>query len=236
MNDSKLTAVRDWINERTGFDKVWNALFARHIPEAKGPVAWLYTLGSASMFVFAVQIVTGALLAMNYVPSPDHAYDSVRFIGEKVLCGSFIRGLHHWGASFMVVLAVAHMLRVYFMGAYKYPREGTWMVGVVLLLLVIGFGFTGYLLPWDQKAYWATAVGTNIAGQTPFIGPMVSKVLKGSSEMGAATLPRFYALHVLVLPGLMLLGLGAHLFLVIWHGISEPPERADKASETKGAE
>jgi len=235
MNDRKLLAARDWINERTGFDKVWGALFERRIPEAKGAVAWLYTLGSASMFVFAVQAATGALLAMNYVPSPDHAYDSVRFIGEKVLCGAFIRGLHHWGASFMVVLVVAHMLRVYFMGSYKYPREGTWMVGVALLLLVIGFGFTGYLLPWDQKAYWATAVGTNIAGQTPFVGPLVSKALKGSSEMGAATLPRFYALHVLVLPGLMLLGLGAHLFLVVWHGISEPPARAGKAADDKGA-
>jgi ubiquinol-cytochrome c reductase cytochrome b subunit len=231
----ELDLVRDWVNERTGFDRVWAALFERHIPEAKGPVAWLYTLGSASLFLFAVQAVTGSLLAMNYVPSPDHAYDSVRFIGEKVAFGGFIRGLHHWGASFMVVLVTAHMLRIYFMGSYKYPREGTWMVGVVLLLLVIGFGFTGYLLPWDQKAYWATAVGTNIAGQTPFVGPIVSKVLKGSSELGAATLPRFYALHVLVLPALILVGLGVHLFLVVWHGISEPPERAGTDAKTEGA-
>jgi quinol-cytochrome oxidoreductase complex cytochrome b subunit len=233
MKEDILTSARDWINERTGFSTVWTALFERHIPQAKGPVAWLYTLGSASMFVFTVQIVTGSLLAMNYVPSPDHAYDSIRFIGDKVTSGPFIRGLHHWGASFMVVLVVLHMLRIYFMGSYKYPREATWMVGVILLLLVIGFGFTGYLLPWDQKAYWATAVGTNIAGQTPFIGPLVAKVLKGSSEMGAATLPRFYALHVLVLPALTLMGLGVHLFLVIWHGISEPPSRT-KSSPKEG--
>lgn len=228
MNRGHLKAVRDWFCERTGFDKVWAALFARHIPEAKGPVAWLYTLGSASMFVFTVQAVTGALLAMNYVPSPDHAYDSVNFISKNVMSGWLIRGLHHWGASAMVILAVLHMLRVYFMGSYKYPREGTWMVGVVLLLLVIGFGFTGYLLPWDQKAYWATMVGANIAGTTPLIGGMVSKVLVGGPDMGAATLTRFYALHVLVLPGLILLALGAHLFLVVWHGISEAPTRLPK--------
>jgi quinol-cytochrome oxidoreductase complex cytochrome b subunit len=221
----RLTTARDWLCERTGFDQVWTALFERRIPEAKGPAAWLYTLGSASLFVFLVQAVTGALLAMNYVPSSEHAYDSVRYIGEKVLCGSFIRGLHHWGASFMVVLVSLHLLRTYFMGAYKYPREGTWMVGVFLFLVVIGFGFTGYLLPWDQKAYWATMVGTNIAGQTPLVGPLVSKVLKGGPDMGAATLTRFYALHVLVLPGLILGLIGAHLFLVVWHGISEPPAR-----------
>lgn len=228
MSCEHLKVVRDWVCESTGFDKVWAALFARHIPEAKGPAAWLYTLGSASMFVFTIQVFTGALLAMNYVPSPDHAYDSVNFISKNVMSGWLIRGLHHWGASCMVVLVVLHMLRVYFMGSYKYPREGTWMVGVVLLLLVIGFGFTGYLLPWDQKAYWATMVGANIAGQTPVVGGMVAKVLVGGTDMGAATLTRFYALHVLVLPALILLALGVHLFLVVWHGISEAPTRAPK--------
>jgi quinol-cytochrome oxidoreductase complex cytochrome b subunit len=229
MKDDSLAAKAcAWFCERTGFDTVWTALFERHVPEAKGPVAWLYTLGSASLFVFIVQAVTGSLLAMNYVPSPDHAYDSVRFITDKVLCGSFIRGLHHFGASFMVVLVVLHMLRVYFMGAYKYPREATWMVGVALLLIVVGFGFTGYLLPWDQKAYWATMVGTNIAGQTPVVGGMVSKILKGGADMGAPTLTRFYALHVLVLPAIVLVLIAAHIFLVVWHGISEPPARAGK--------
>lgn len=220
-----LTTAKDWFCERTGFDRVWEALFERRVPEAKGAVSWLFTLGSASMFVFTVQVATGALLAMNYVPSPDHAYDSVRYIGTSVLFGGFIRGLHHWGASFMVVLTVLHMLRVYFMGSYKFPRELTWIVGVALFLVVMGFSFTGYLLPWDQKAYWATAVGTNIAKQTPVVGAYASKVLKGGSDLGAATLTRFFALHVLVLPaclgGLVLV----HLFLVVWHGISEPPRR-----------
>lgn len=213
----------DWINERSGFDRAWETLFARHIPEAKGPVAWLYTLGSASLFVFTLQAVTGMLLAMNYVPSPDHAYDSVRYISEQVLLGSFMRGLHKWGASFMVVLVSLHMLRVYFMGAYKYPREATWIAGVGLFVLVMGFSFTGYLLPWDQKAYWATAVGTNIAGQTPVLGPTIAKVMKGGPELGTATLTRFYAFHVLVLPAVTMLLIGVHLFLVIWHGISEAP-------------
>ncbi|MCX5790464.1 MAG: cytochrome b N-terminal domain-containing protein [Elusimicrobia bacterium] len=223
-------ACWDWACERTGLDRVWDALMARHIPEARGPVAWFYALGSATLFVFTLQAVTGALLAMNYVPSPDHAYDSVRFIGSQVLFGRFIRGLHHWGASAMVILVALHMLRVYFMAAYKYPREATWIVGVTLFTLVMGFSFTGYLLPWDQKAYWATMVGTSIAGQTPVIGPYMSKVLLGGAEMGAATMTRFYALHVLVLPMVTAAALGAHLFLVVWHGISEPPRRKEQGS------
>ncbi|MBI4386097.1 MAG: cytochrome b N-terminal domain-containing protein [Elusimicrobia bacterium] len=223
-----------WVHERTGLDRVWKALFERHVPEARGPAAWLYTLGSASLFVFLVQALTGALLAMSYAPTPDHAYDSVRYITGQVALGGFIRGLHHWGASFMVVLAVLHMLRVYFMGAYKYPREITWMTGVCLLLLVMGFSFTGDLLPWDQKAYWATAVGTNIAGQTPVIGGVVSRVLKGGSEMGAATLTRFYAFHVLVLPALLAMVVLVHLFLVVWHGISELPERRLQDGDPQG--
>jgi quinol-cytochrome oxidoreductase complex cytochrome b subunit len=214
-----------WVIERTGLDKVWEALFARHVPEARGPVSWLYTLGSAALFVFVVQVITGSLLAMNYVPSPDHAYDSVRFINEQVFLGSFIRGLHHWGATFMVIVVTLHLLRVFFMGSYKYPREVTWLVGVVLFLLVMGFSFTGYLLPWDQKAYWATTVGTHIAGQTPIVGPYIAKLLIGGDELGAATLTRFYALHVLVLPLIIGLFIAIHLFLVVWHGISEPPER-----------
>lgn len=230
-----LSSLKAWINERTGFDKVWAALFERHVPEAEGATAWLYTLGSASLFVFTIQLVTGSLLAMNYVPSPSHAYDSVVFINDHVILGWLVRGLHHWGATLMVIFVALHMLRVFFMGAYKYPREVTWLAGVVLFLLVMGFSFTGYLLPWDQKAYWATMVGTNIAGQTPVIGGYVAKVLKGGDELGTATLTRFYALHVLVLPILTALIVGVHLFLVVWHGISEPPERKRKSAAGEGS-
>ena len=222
----------DWLDERTGLRKIWATLFARKIPESKGFTAWLYTLGSASLFVFVVQVITGALLAMNYVPSPDHAYDSVRYINEQVFLGHFLRGLHKWGATFMVILVLLHMLRVYFMGTYKYPREVTWIIGVVLLLVVMAFSFTGYLLPWDQKAYWATVVGANIAGQTPLVGSYISKILKGGNEMGVGTLTRFYALHVLVLPIVTALLIGIHLFLVVWHGISEPPEKTKHRMES----
>ena len=224
-----------WILERTGLDKVWETLFARHVPEFKGPISWLYTLGSAAAFIFMVQVITGALLAMNYVPSPDHAYDSVRYINEHVLLGHFVRGLHHWGASFMVVVVVLHLLRVYFMGSYKYPREVTWLVGIVLFLMVMGFSFTGYLLPWDQKAYWATTVGTNIAAQVPLLGPYIARLLKGGDELGATTLTRFYALHVLVLPILAGLFILIHLFLVIWHGISESPDRNRRRPKNPGS-
>lgn len=220
--------VRDWVNERTGLDKVWAALMERRVPEAKGWTGLLYTLGSATMMLFTVQAVTGFLLAANYAPTPDHAYDSVRYIDSAVLFGRLVRGLHHWGSTFMVVLTVLHMLRVYFMGSYKFPREATWVAGVGLLLLVMGFSFTGYLLPWDQKAYWATVVGTTIAGQTPVIGGWLEDILRGADGMGAPTLTRFYALHVLLLPALTGGLLGVHLFLVIWHGISEPPEKAPK--------
>lgn len=219
-------SLRAWIDERTGLDKVWAALMARRIPEAKGWASLLYTLGSATMTIFAVQAVTGFLLATNYAPTPDHAYDSVRYIDSTVLFGSLVRGLHHWGASFMVVFAVLHMLRVYFMGSYKYPREATWIAGVGLLLLVLGFSFTGYLLPWDQKAYWATVVGTTIAGQTPVVGSWIANILRGTDGMGAPTITRFYALHVLLLPALTAFLIAIHLFLVIWHGISEPPKKA----------
>ena len=220
-----MKTVWQWLKDRFAVQEIWDALFARHVPEAKGWVAWLYTLGSASLFLFLIQAVTGALLAMNYVPSPEHAYSSVGYIQDQVLLGRFVRGLHHWGATFMVVFVSLHLLRVFFMGSYKYPREATWMVGVFLFLLVMGFSFTGYLLPWDQKSYWATMVGTNIAGQAPILGPYIAKILRGGDEMRAVTLTRFYAIHTLVLPGLILAGIAVHLFLVVWHGISEPPER-----------
>lgn len=224
----------DWLKERTGFDQVWSALFLRRIPEAEGKVGWLYTLGSATLTVFILQAVTGALLAMSYVPSPEHAYDSIRYIEREVLLGGFVRGLHHWGATIMVVLTALHMLRVYFLGSYKYPREATWLTGVGLFLVVMGFSFTGYLLPWDQKAYWATAVGTNIAAQTPIVGPAMAAILKGGPDMGAATLTRFYAFHVLFLPAAIAALVGVHLFLVVWHGISEPPERRRKETASPG--
>ncbi|MDP2660799.1 MAG: cytochrome b N-terminal domain-containing protein [Dehalococcoidia bacterium] len=216
-----MESILNWVDERIEIRSIWAAIMERNIPIG---VNWWYTLGSATLFLFTLQAVTGMFLAMYYSPSPDHAYDSIEFIMNAVIFGRVVRGLHHWGASAMVVLATMHMLRVFVMGAYKYPREMTWAVGVVLLLLTLGFGFTGYLLPWDEKAYWATTVGTNMAGTVPYVGDFLMKVTRGGSELGAVTLTRFYAAHMLLLPAATLLFITVHLFMVIKQGISAPPK------------
>lgn len=212
--------ILDWVDERIEIRSVWGALMERHIPMG---VNWWYTLGSATLFVFTLQAVTGMFLAMYYSPSPDHAYNSIQFIMNDIMFGRVVRGLHHYGASAMVILVTMHMLRVFVMGAYKYPREMTWMVGVVLLLLTLGFGFTGYLLPWDEKAYWATTVGTNMSGTVPYVGDFLFKVTRGGAELGAVTLTRFYGIHMLVLPAMTLFFAAVHVFMVIKQGISAPP-------------
>jgi quinol-cytochrome oxidoreductase complex cytochrome b subunit len=212
-----------WLDERLGWRRVWEAIFLRKVPK----VNWLYTLGSATLFVAVNQIVTGILLTIYYVPTPDHAYDSVQYITTQVTAGWLVRGLHHWGASAMVILTALHMLRVLFYGAYKYPREVTWFTGVGLLLIVLGFGFTGYLLPWDQKAFWATTVGTRIAAVAPGIGEWILRALRGGEELSAVTLARFFGAHIWMLPAALLSLLLVHLYLVIRLGISATPRRED---------
>ena len=214
-----LSTFGNWLDERLGWKGVWEAIFLRKIPH----VNWLYTLGSATLFVIINQAVTGILLTLYYVPTPDHAYDSVVYITTQLPMGWFIRGLHHWGASAMVVLVVLHMLRVFFYGAYKYPREVTWITGVLLFLITIGFGFTGYLLPWDQRAFWATTVGTRIIGVAPSIGDWLLRVARGGEDLSAVTLARFFGTHVWVLPATLLILVGVHLYLVIRNGISAVP-------------
>jgi len=206
-----------WLDERVDLRALKEQLLDRKMP---GNLTWAHTLGSATLAVFLVQVVTGVVLAMYYAPSPDHAYDSIRYLQQHVLSGALLRGIHHWAASAMVVLVLAHMIRVFSTGAYKYPREINWLLGVVLLFLVLGFSFTGYLLPWDQKAYWATQVGTNIAGTTPGIGGMLVKLLRGGSQLGAATLSRFFALHVLLMPLLLTVVVFLHLAIVVRQGIA----------------
>jgi len=206
-----------WIDQRVDLAGIRRTLLDRKMP---GGLTWWHTLGSATLTVFMVQVTTGIVLAMYYAPSPDHARDSIRYLETTVASGALLRGIHHWGSSAMVVLVLAHMIRVFTMGAYKYPREINWLLGVGLLFIVLGFGFTGYLLPWDQKAYWATQVGTNIAGTTPFIGGALVKLLRGGSQLGAATLSRFFALHVLLLPVLLGLVVLLHLALVVRQGIA----------------
>lgn len=217
-----MTPLKHWFQNRFGWLDIRKTLLDRKIP-SPGKWGWFYTLGSATLAVFLLQVVTGMLLGMNYSPSPDHAYESINYIMTQIPAGKIIRGLHHWGASAMVVLVVLHMIRVFFMASYKAPRELTWILGIGLLIVTFGLGFTGYLLPWDQKAYWATSVGINIAEQAPFFGHWIAKILKGGEELGALTLTRFYGLHVLILPASLVLLVALHLFLVIYHGISAPP-------------
>ena len=222
--------LRQRIDERLDLSGIKRTLLDRPVPRN---LTWWHTLGSATLAVFALQIVTGIVLGMYYSPSPDHAYESIRYLDRVVTSGATIRGIHHWGASAMIVLAVAHMIRVFTMGAYKYPREANWLLGVALLFVVLGFGFTGYLLPWDQKAYWATAVGTNIAGTTPIIGAKLVALLRGGSQQGAATLSRFYALHVLLLPVLLSTIVGLHLVLVVRQGVAPRAAELEKDAPRK---
>ena len=216
-----LTKIGDWLDERFSWREAWVAIFERKVPH----VNWFYTLGSATLFVAINQAVTGILLTLYYVPTPDHAYDSVVYITTQLPFGWLIRGLHHWGASAMVVLTVLHLLRVFYFGAYKYPREATWISGVLLLLVVIGFGFTGYLLPWDQKSFWATTVGTQIAGLAPFVGDWILRIARGGREISAVTLARFFGTHIWVLPATLAALIGIHLYLVIRIGITAVPKK-----------
>lgn len=213
-------SLRAWLDERLGTRRLVEAFLYRRLPRAVG---WPHTLGSATLFLLLVQIATGIFLAFYYVPSVEHAYGSVEYITSQLPFGAYVRGLHRWSAGLVVILAVLHLLRVFFMGAYKYPREASWVAGVLLLGVVFAFGFTGYLLPWDQKAYWATVVGTHIAEWAPGIGEVAARLLKGGAEVGVKTLGRFYAFHVLFLPAILMGLVGLHLFMVIRQGIAPPP-------------
>ncbi|MFH1169140.1 MAG: cytochrome b N-terminal domain-containing protein [Chloroflexota bacterium] len=216
----KAEQKQGWFEERLELKKTLDWFLYRTVPRGVG---WWYTLGSATMVAFILLLFTGLFLMMNYSASPDHAYDSVQYIMTQVPFGSLLRSIHFWSASAIVVLLGLHALRVFFMGSYKYPRELTWMVGVGLFLLVMGSSFTGYLLPWDQRAYWATNVGSGIAVQVPLVGPWLQKLLIGGSEIGTLTLTRFFTFHIGVVPPLLVLLVGFHIFMVVRQGISAPP-------------
>jgi quinol-cytochrome oxidoreductase complex cytochrome b subunit len=212
-----------WFDERLGLNDLYKATLDR--PEPKGN--WWNTLGSASLFLFVMQGLTGIFLTVYYTPSPDHAYDSIQYIMTGVQFGWLIRGIHHWGASLMVMVVFIHMLRVFVTASYKYPRELTWLIGVGLLLLTLGMGFTGYLLPWNQKAFWATTVGTAIAGSVPWVGEFILKALRGGTDLNALTLSRFFSAHIWILPVLLVGLIGVHIFLIIRHGESAFPEKEE---------
>jgi quinol-cytochrome oxidoreductase complex cytochrome b subunit len=210
----------DWIDERTSLSGALRWTMFRKVPKGTN---WYYTLGSASMFAFLSQATTGVFLAMYYDPSPTGAYESARHITNDVFLGEFVRGMHKWGSTVMVILVFLHMARTFFFGAYKYPRELNWIIGAVLLILTMTMSFTGYLLPFDQRSYWATIVGVNINGTGPVVGPYLSDFLRGGAEFGATTLSRFYAIHMLLVPGGIAAMIGAHLYLVAKLGTTAPP-------------
>ena len=212
-----------WLDERLGLTAIYDTVLDRKVPR----VNWWFTLGSASLFLFAMQGITGIFLTMYYVPDPVKAYESIQYIMNGVAFGWLIRGIHHWGASLMVLVVFAHMLRTFYYAAYKYPRELTWLTGVVLFLCTLGMGFTGYLLPWNQRAYWATTVGTEIVATVPLVGDWLLRVLRGGSDLSAVTLARFFSAHIWFLPAVIAAVIGIHMYLVIKLGISAIPDKDD---------
>ena len=210
----------DWLEERSGLVGGVKYFLFRKVPR---DTTWWHTLGSATLTAFLVQAGTGVILAMYYKPDPDKAYESIEHITNDLTLGWLVRGMHRWGASVFIILMFFHMARVFLFGAYKYPRELNWIVGALLLITGMLEGFTGYLLPWDQTAYWATVVGININASAPFLGPFLAQFLRGGAEIGSDTLARWYALHMLLIPGALFALIGFHLYLVVRLGVSSPP-------------
>lgn len=212
-----------WLDERLHTNDLIEAAFEHPVPKTSN---FLDYLGFATLFIFISQAVTGILLATMYIPSATEAYNSIKII-QSTAMGGYIRSLHSWGANFMVVLVVLHLLRVFYESAYKKPRELTWIMGAILLVATLGLAFTGYLLPWDQEGYWATTVGTAMPGYIPIIGDFVIQLMRNGTEVTGATLTRFYSVHMLVLPVLILLAFLPHFFFVLRQGMSATDELAE---------
>jgi ubiquinol-cytochrome c reductase cytochrome b subunit len=216
------------LDHRTGLHSGLRRFLYEEIPASSG---WHQVFGSVALFLILIQFFTGAMLAFNYAPTPGDAYSSLRYILTEVTAGRLMRGLHHWGASMIIVIVVLHMVQVFLWGAYKKPREGTWIVGAILLLLTLAYGLTGYLLPWDNRAYFGTVVTTKIGATVPLLGPYVSRLLGSSGDIGVVTFARFYGLHVLLLPPATMLLIVLHVYLVRRHGVA--PALGDDARPKK---
>jgi quinol-cytochrome oxidoreductase complex cytochrome b subunit len=223
----------NWLEERSGLVGYTKWFLFRNVPR---DVSWFQTLGSATLTAFLVQLGTGVILAMYYKPDPATAYASIQYITNDVTWGWLVRGMHRWGASVFIILMFFHMGRVFLFGAYKYPRELTWLTGVLILATALLEGFTGYLLPWDQTAYWATVVGININGTAPFLGPFIADFLKGGAEIGTDTLARFYSLHMLLIPGGLIALITLHMYLVTRLGVTSPPWSKTAAGRERDAD
>jgi ubiquinol-cytochrome c reductase cytochrome b subunit len=215
-----------WFDDRTGVSTVFNTLMPGHIVPSSS-ASWFYVFGSATLFAFIIQVVTGVTLAFMYVPAAGEAYQSLQYITDQTTFGRIVRGMHNWGASAMILLVGIHMIRVYLTAAYKFPREMHWITGVVLLALTVVMGFTGQVVRWDQTAVWSTIVAAEQAGRLPFIGRWVADFLIGGQTIGGATLSRMFAYHVFLIPGLLFIFIGFHLYLVFKNGISEMPKAGD---------
>jgi ubiquinol-cytochrome c reductase cytochrome b subunit len=219
-----LSSVYHWLDVRLGIGKTILPVVKHPVPKT---VNWWYVFGSATLVAFIVQVVTGVALAFSYIPSPNSATDSLRFITDQATLGRIVRGIHYWGASAMVVLIFVHMIRTFLFGSYKFPRELNWLTGVLLFALTLGMAFTGQTLRWEQNAYWSIVVAAEQAGRTPIIGHLLVRIVVAGETVSGATLTRFYATHVFLLPALMFIIIGVHLYLVVRHGISEPPKAGE---------
>jgi cytochrome b6 len=214
--------LRNWLDERFGWDQI--VAFVRHKTVPQHRFSYFYFLGGMTLFLFGIQVVTGILLLLYYRPSPDGAFESVQYIMTQVRFGWLIRSIHAWGANVMILTAIAHMFSVFFLKSYRKPCELTWLSGMILLFLVLGFGFSGYLLPWNTLSVSATKVGTDITAQVPVMGHWLLIFLRGGEDVTGATLTRFFGIHVAILPGLATMLIGLHLWLVQRFGMSLPPK------------
>ncbi len=213
-------AALGWLRDRLGWDNLAHLAAKKEVPIHRYTA--FYYLGGMALFLFLVQVATGILLLLYYRPSASEAFESVQYIMAEVPFGWLIRSIHSWGANLFVGIVLLHMASVFFLKAYRAPREMTWITGALLLFIALGFGFSGYLLPWNELSFFATRVGTDVPAQIPWIGPLLSRILRGGSDVTGATLSRFYGIHVAILPAITTLLLGLHLLLVQKHGMSVP--------------
>jgi len=220
---SSKSAFRAWLDRRTGLDSLLHHALDEPIP---GGAKLAYVFGSGLLFLFLSQIVTGVFLAMYYVPSADHAHTTVAYITKEVTGGSFLRSIHAYGSSAIIIVLLLHLIQTFFYGSYKGRRELVWLAGCVLLALMLGMAFTGYLLPWDQKAYFATTIGTNILSEVPWIGNGMKRLLRGGTEMGTLTLSRFFVLHVFLIPACIFAFVAVHVYAFRKAGAAGPPKES----------